>query len=71
MTRVPVTILTGCLVAGKGPPLNRLMTEPGFGDAAVIVSGPHRADVSEMLRAMLPELCTYRRTDHEIGLVPA
>lgn len=38
MTRIPVTILTGFLGAGKTTFLNRLMTQPGFGDTAVIVN---------------------------------
>lgn len=36
MTRIPVTILTELLGAGKTTLRNRLMTEPGFGDTAVI-----------------------------------
>ena len=36
--RIPVTILTGFLGAGKTTFLNRLMSEPGFGDTAVIVN---------------------------------
>ena len=38
MTRIPVTILTGFLGAGKTTFLNRLLTEPGFGRTAVIVN---------------------------------
>ncbi|QEW23247.1 putative GTP-binding protein YjiA (plasmid) [Paracoccaceae bacterium] len=38
MTRIPVTILTGFLGAGKTTFLNRLMARPGFGDTAVIVN---------------------------------
>ncbi len=38
MTRIPVTILTGFLGSGKTTILNRLITEPGFGDTAVIVN---------------------------------
>ncbi|MFO1106573.1 MAG: GTP-binding protein [Amaricoccus sp.] len=36
--RVPVTLLTGFLGAGKSSLLNRLLAEPGFGDSAVIVN---------------------------------
>jgi G3E family GTPase len=36
--RIPVTILTGFLGAGKTSLLNRLMKEPAFGDTAVIVN---------------------------------
>ncbi len=38
MTRIPVTILTGFLGAGKTTFLNRLLTEPGFSRTAVIVN---------------------------------
>lgn len=38
MTRIPVTILTGFLGAGKTTFLNRLLAEPGFGRTAVIVN---------------------------------
>lgn len=38
MNRVPVTILTGFLGAGKTTFLNRIMAEDGFGDTAVIVN---------------------------------
>ena len=38
MDRIPVTILTGFLGAGKTTFLNRIMAEAGFGDTAVIVN---------------------------------
>lgn len=38
MTRIPVTILTGFLGAGKTTFLNRLLAEPGFDRTAVIVN---------------------------------
>lgn len=38
MDRVPVTILTGFLGAGKTTFLNRIMAEDGFGDTAVIIN---------------------------------
>ncbi|MEM7268462.1 MAG: GTP-binding protein, partial [Pseudomonadota bacterium] len=38
LNRIPVTILTGFLGAGKTTFLNRIMAEPGFGDTAVIVN---------------------------------
>ncbi len=38
MTRIPVTILTGFLGAGKTTFLNRLLAEPGFSRTAVIVN---------------------------------
>ena len=38
MKRIPVTILTGFLGAGKTMLLNRLIDRPGFGDTAVIVN---------------------------------
>jgi len=38
LKRIPVTVLTGFLGAGKTTFLNRIMGEPGFGDTAVIVN---------------------------------
>jgi len=38
MERIPVTVLTGFLGAGKTTFLNKIMDEPGFGDTAVIVN---------------------------------
>jgi len=49
MTRIPVTILTGFLGAGKTSLLNRLMTQPGFGDTAVIVNEFGEADIDGLL----------------------
>lgn len=37
-TRIPVTLLTGFLGAGKTSLLNRLLADPGFRDTAVIVN---------------------------------
>ena len=36
--RIPVTVLTGFLGAGKTSLLNRLLADPGFADTAVIVN---------------------------------
>ena len=49
MTHIPVTILTGFLGAGKTSLLNRLMTQPGFGDTAVIVNEFGEADIDGLL----------------------
>ncbi len=47
--RIPVTILTGFLGAGKTTLVNRLMTQPGFGDTAVIVNEFGEADLDGLL----------------------
>ena len=47
--RLPVTVLSGFLGAGKTTFLNRLMTEPGFGDTAVIINEFGEADVHGLL----------------------
>lgn len=47
--RIPVTILTGFLGAGKTTLVNRLMTRPGFGDTAVIVNEFGEADLDGLL----------------------
>lgn len=49
MTRIPVTILTGFLGAGKTTLLSRLMTQPGFGDTAVIINEFGEADLDGFL----------------------
>ncbi|MEO1641428.1 MAG: GTP-binding protein [Pseudomonadota bacterium] len=49
MTRIPVTILTGFLGAGKTTLANRLMTQPGFGDTAVIINEFGEADIDGLL----------------------
>jgi G3E family GTPase len=49
MMRIPVTILTGFLGAGKTTLVNRLMTQPGFGDTAVIVNEFGEADLDGLL----------------------
>ena len=53
MARIPVTILTGFLGAGKTTFLNRLLTEPGFDRTAVIVNefGEAGVDGSLVTRA--------------------
>ncbi len=47
--RIPVTILTGFLGAGKTTLVNRLMTQPGFGDTAVIINEFGEADLDGLL----------------------
>ena len=49
MMRIPVTILTGFLGAEKTTLLNRLMTQPSFGDTAVIVNEFGEADIDGLL----------------------
>jgi len=49
MTRIPVTILTGFLGAGKTTLMNRLMMQPGFGDTAVIVNEFGEADLDGLM----------------------
>ncbi len=55
MTRIPVTILTGFLGAGKTTFLNRLMSERGFGDTAVIVNEFGAAGIDGSLVARADE----------------
>jgi G3E family GTPase len=49
MMRIPVTILTGFLGAGKTTLANRLVAQPGFGDTAVIVNEFGEADLDGLL----------------------
>lgn len=53
--RIPVTILTGFLGAGKTTFLNRLMSEPRFGDTAVIVNEFGEAGIDGSLIARADE----------------
>ncbi len=55
MTRIPVTIVTGFLGAGKTTLLNRLMSEQGFGDTAVIVNEFGEAGIDGSLVARADE----------------
>ncbi len=61
--RIPVTVLTGFLGAGKTTFLNRLMSEPGFGDTAVIVNEFGEAGIDGSLVAGADE----RAFDMTIG----
>jgi len=47
--RIPVTILTGFLGAGKTTLVNRLMTQPGLSDTAVIINEFGEADLDGLL----------------------
>lgn len=47
--RIPVTVLTGFLGAGKTTLVNRLLADPGFGDTAVIVNEFGAVDVDGAL----------------------
>lgn len=49
MTRIPVTILTGFLGAGKTTLMNRLITQPGFSDTAVIINEFGETDIDGLL----------------------
>ena len=55
MDRIPVTILTGFLGAGKTTFLNRIMGEAGFGDTAVIVNEFGEAGVDGALIEQVEE----------------
>ncbi|MGD1868627.1 MAG: CobW family GTP-binding protein [Neomegalonema sp.] len=55
MQRIPVTILTGFLGAGKTTVLNRLMAEPGFGATAVVVNEFGEAGIDGGLVAQADE----------------
>ncbi len=49
MDRIPVTIITGFLGAGKTTLLNRLISQPGFSDTAVVVNEFGEADIDGVL----------------------
>ncbi|MBV6657409.1 MAG: GTP-binding protein [Devosiaceae bacterium] len=49
MDRIPVTIITGFLGAGKTTLLNRLISQPGFSDTAVVVNEFGEADIDGAL----------------------
>lgn len=55
LSRIPVTILTGFLGAGKTTFLNRLTGEPGFADTAVIVNEFGEAGIDGALIAQADE----------------
>ena len=55
MTQISVTILTGFLGAGKTTFLKRIMSEPGFGDTAVIVNEFGEAGIDGLLIARADE----------------
>ena len=49
MDSIPVTIITGFLGAGKTTLLNRLISQPGFSDTAVVVNEFGEADIDGAL----------------------